>query len=547
MIKTNKRKILFWIVFLAGTLARLLFLGKIPGGLHCDEALAGYEAYSLLHFGVDSWGYRNPVYFVSWGGGMNVLESYLMIPFIAIGGLNELTIRIPQAVFSVISLVVIYKLLMKIANEKYALITMFVMAISPWHIMFSRWGCESNLCPAMILLGTYFLVLSFEKIIKKTGNPTGTLALSAFFWGLDLYCYAATWIPVAVVLLVWALYLLLYCKKNNIKFEKREIVGIVVFILILFVMAAPLLLFIMINLDKMGEICSFISIPKMVLFRIDEIMDWPSIKNRIHYFAHILVVGEDGRPWNSILPYRLFYTKISIPVVFIGVGYAIRNMVKEIKGKRFSYSFMLVSYSVIATVLVILQRVDIICSNYLQISLLFYWGLGIYAFAKLAKGRVVKGMVLAYLIGFVLFMHTYFTEFKEQINQSLMSGAGDAIHQAVSLREELKADKIFVSDSLSHALVLFYTEYPVQDFIDTVTWKVYPDRYMAAKSLGEYVWVFDDDYIEGNVNLLQNQNDGIAQFTNVVYILNDEELEQFDPEQWDIEKYDNTYVVYYKE
>lgn len=106
------------VIMLIGILTRGIMLGSIPGGVNQDEALAGYEAYSLLHFGTDSSGYAFPVYFNAWGSGMNALNSYLMIPFIAVFGLHTWVIRIPQFLVSCFSMYVFYKLLLKLFNKK---------------------------------------------------------------------------------------------------------------------------------------------------------------------------------------------------------------------------------------------------------------------------------------------------------------------------------------------------------------------------------------------------------------------------------------------
>ena len=117
MKKDNKRKlnyeiILFAIIMLAGVFVRVWRFGSLPGGINQDEAFAGYEAYSILHYGKDSFGYSMPVYLTAWGSGMNVLNSYLMIPFIAVFGLKSWVIRMPQLIVAVLSLWVCY-LLMK--------------------------------------------------------------------------------------------------------------------------------------------------------------------------------------------------------------------------------------------------------------------------------------------------------------------------------------------------------------------------------------------------------------------------------------------------
>ena len=93
-----KKEWYFIFILLLGILLRFVCYWIIPGGLNQDEAYSGYEAYSLLKAGMDSHGYVNPVYFISWGHGMNALYAYLTIPFIAIGGLSVYTIRLPQVI-----------------------------------------------------------------------------------------------------------------------------------------------------------------------------------------------------------------------------------------------------------------------------------------------------------------------------------------------------------------------------------------------------------------------------------------------------------------
>ena len=143
--KVRNRMIGF--ILIIGVLARIIWIGQVPGGIHQDEAYSGYEAYSLLKTGMDSHGYVNPVYFISWGHGMNALYAYLTIPFIAIGGLSVYTIRIPQIILGCLTLPLFYLFVKKIANERLAVISMFLLAVNPWHIMLCRWGLEANLVP----------------------------------------------------------------------------------------------------------------------------------------------------------------------------------------------------------------------------------------------------------------------------------------------------------------------------------------------------------------------------------------------------------------
>ena len=116
----KKKNIELYIIMLIAIFSRLFMFGKFPGGVNVDEAFAGYESWSLINYGMDSWGYTNPVYFIANGSGMNVLNSYLMMPFVYAFGLNKYTIRIPQVVFGILTVYVLYLLIKKIdTREKF--------------------------------------------------------------------------------------------------------------------------------------------------------------------------------------------------------------------------------------------------------------------------------------------------------------------------------------------------------------------------------------------------------------------------------------------
>ena len=51
-----------------GALLRLCALGALPYGLNQDEASIGYDAWTLLRYGIDRNGYRYPVYPITWAG-----------------------------------------------------------------------------------------------------------------------------------------------------------------------------------------------------------------------------------------------------------------------------------------------------------------------------------------------------------------------------------------------------------------------------------------------------------------------------------------------
>lgn len=71
--QTSKSRDFFLVLFfcLIGILARLILIGQVPYGLNQDEASAGYEAWSILNYGIDRHGISYPVHLIAWGSGLH--------------------------------------------------------------------------------------------------------------------------------------------------------------------------------------------------------------------------------------------------------------------------------------------------------------------------------------------------------------------------------------------------------------------------------------------------------------------------------------------
>ena len=124
-------------------------------------------------------------------------------------------------------------------NKKIALTGLFVFAISPWHIMLSRWGLESNLAPSFLLFGLFF----FVKGLKNNRY----WILSAMMYGAALYSYSITWAVVPTTVLLLGIYVMF--SKQKISWRATVLSAFV-----LFVMALPLMLFVLVNNGFIPEI-----------------------------------------------------------------------------------------------------------------------------------------------------------------------------------------------------------------------------------------------------------------------------------------------------
>lgn len=162
VVKKYLPQILIVIAIIVGIFVRFFKLGEYPNALNVDEASAGYEAFSIMNYGIDRNGNFLPVFLVAWGSGQNVLLTYIIMPFIAILGLSTFAIRIPMAILGGISLFIFYCLLKRMTNQKVAIIGIIFLAICPWHIMKSRWGLESNLFPDLFLLSIFLIIKGLQ-------------------------------------------------------------------------------------------------------------------------------------------------------------------------------------------------------------------------------------------------------------------------------------------------------------------------------------------------------------------------------------------------
>ena len=313
-IKMKYRLTIIMILMLA-VASRAIGIGVYPVGIHADEAYAGYEAYSMLMDGTDSWGYHNPVYLTVWGSGMSVLESLLMMPFIRLGGLNLAMVRMPQMLLGMLSVLLLYLMVKRISNQRMALWAGFLLAVCPWHIMMSRWGLDANLAPAFILFAMYFSVLGLEK--------EQYFILAALFWGASLYTYTLTWIFVPVFLICSFIFCARYRKLPCSKY-------VCISVLVLGLMALPLMLFVAVNKGFLPEIITpYFSVPKMAEFRSDGLR-LSGIGENLRDFLRIYIKQNDMNRMNTI-PYFGLYYLFSLPFMVLGGWNCLSGTIQNIK------------------------------------------------------------------------------------------------------------------------------------------------------------------------------------------------------------------------
>lgn len=484
------------LLLAAGIFVRGYMLGDVPGGINQDEAFGAYEAYSILRYGVDSSGYVFPVYLNTWGSGMSALNSYLMMPFIAVFGLHTWVTRIPQFLTACFTLYITYRLLLKLFNRKAALVGLFFLAICPWHIMMSRWGLDCNLAPGFLLFGFYFFVLAVER--------PKYYVLSALFYGLSLYCYSTVW-PIVPLMIFLQLLYLLYTKKLH--FSRYVVFAVVLLVLL----ALPLILFMLINYGYMEEIkTSFFSIPKLTAIRKEDIYFYNKRQN-LKNLISIIWGQNDGLYWNSTAEFGLYYGKWAIIFAVIGFLYCCRNALKSIWKRVYDATVLLLFPFLCAAFLGCLIGVNVNRINCIHLPVILFVAIGIYVTMSFLMGRLKKyskvvPVVFAAIgcVCFLRFEYFYFTEYKENIGNIFQEGLGDAVDYAMELADD--EEKIFVDSVFLYPKILFYSKIPVTEYLNTVEYVNYPSEFLSLYSCGQFYFGIPEEISEGQICIIPSED-----------------------------------------
>lgn len=436
------------LLLLLGCVLRLVGVGSLPYGLNQDEASAGYEALALLRAGVDRCGKSWPVLFVSWGSGQNVLMSYLAMPFVALMGLNEVSIRLPNAIFGCLTLVVFWRYARFCGGRRFGLLALGLLAVNPWHIMASRWALESNLLPAFLMAGVWLTAVSAERSWALTG------AAAAF--GLSLYAYGTAFFFLPLYL-VCAVILL----RKRLK-PAPFLVSLGIFLLL----ALPIALCQLCNVLDWDEICVLgVTLPRLTENRqaATSVFGGGSLWQNFAAFLQILLRGGDGLIYNA-LPFwqgGLLYF-FGLPTALLGVGVSLRRR----RERRAEAVMRIALLCALACACLIAGNVNRL--NLVWLPLVYFSACGCDWIAeKLRKFAVLPAAGV--LLCFVLFLGNYRETFGGAGNVNYFPGLGEAIR----LAESLDGGTVYITDWVNQPYIfaLFYTQPDPQDFAATVEYR----------------------------------------------------------------------------
>ena len=207
-------------IVIVAIILRFWQLGNVPPSPDWDEASLGYNAYSIMVSGRDEYGKFLPVILRSFDDYKPGLYAYLIIPFIKLIDLNIIAVRIPSAIFGVLAVIGTYFLVKELFPnaKKYSVseITALLLAISPWHLQFSRIAFEAQVGLSLNIFSILFFIKGLKRGIylvpslifaaasiymyqsEKVYHPILFLALLIIYWK-DLMRTSKKWIGGAVL------------------------------------------------------------------------------------------------------------------------------------------------------------------------------------------------------------------------------------------------------------------------------------------------------------------------------------------------------------
>lgn len=217
-----KKYLVLAVIFIVALTLRFYNLG----GFRClnwDEASFGYNAYSVLKTGADEYGIHLPLQFKSVGDYKAPLYIYLTVPVIKVLGLTEFSVRFWPALLGSLSVIVLFFMVKELFNDRrLALLSSFFLAVSPWHIQFTKAGADVGVAAFFTLLGIY-------GFIRGAGGAKWGYILTALGFSASIYGYFAQRLFVPLIVL----FLLFFYRREIVKTKKSFLTGLIIGIILI--------------------------------------------------------------------------------------------------------------------------------------------------------------------------------------------------------------------------------------------------------------------------------------------------------------------------
>lgn len=150
---------------IVGAILRFFNLTGVPPGFNQDEAVNGYDAWSLFLTGRDHLGHPFPFAGLeSFGDWVSPLLTFLTAPVVGILGLHVWTVRSVPALLGVLAIPLVYALTNELFQRPWAsVLAAWYIAVSPWHVHRSRFAVPPAIVPTMVALTMLTLLWAIRR------------------------------------------------------------------------------------------------------------------------------------------------------------------------------------------------------------------------------------------------------------------------------------------------------------------------------------------------------------------------------------------------
>ena len=469
---SNRKLFKLVLILLLALSLRLFNFGKNPPSLSEDEASLGYNSYTILTAGKGEHGEVFPLdKFIAFGDYKPPGYIYAAVPSIAVFGLNEIGVRLPSLISGVLLSLVAYLLVIEMfGNPSIALLSAFLIAVSPWSIQFSRAAFESNLAALLNATAVLFFIKS-----RKKGF---FLPLSVILFILAFYTFNANRIISPILLFTLELLFL----KDFIKNIKWIIISVFIGI----IMLLPSYSFLSSRESKVRfqEVSIFsYDIDKLKLSNERISTDGNSIIGKIFHNRRLVFSLDFLKHYTDNFDPKFLFLRgdgnqrLSVPgigemfvweIIFytIGIFYLLRNPNRN--NLLLLLWFLIVPLPAgtaketphalrIASILPVPQI----------FSALGIWQVSLFIRKSYPRIKIYFPLLLlpVFIFNFYYYLHNYFVHYPVEFSRAWQYGYKE-MTQKIKEREN-NYDHVLVSRSggRSYIYFLFYNGYPVSDYL----------------------------------------------------------------------------------
>lgn len=457
----NKK--LFWLILILAFILRFWQLGKIPLSLDWDEVSNAYNAYSILTTARDEYGNFLPLYNRSFDDYKPPAYMYLNVPTVAIFGLTPFAARLPSAVLGFLTIPALYFLVKRLLKDgKVALMSAFLLAISPWHLQFSRVGFEAN-------VGLFFTVAAFTFFLYSLPKKKSLLLISAILFGLSFYSYHAARLFTPLLLFTSVIIF----RREILKAHKKTLA---LFVLIIAIIVTPFFILspkdaIWRRYETTTQKARVEDVDKSAKFILQDQQAQIPFGNIIHnrrlviaqtflmnYFSHFdfnfLFTSGDDNFRHHVENMGMLYL-FQLPLLLYGVYRLIKNVTKQVAFIFFWLIFAPIAASFGDAVPHAVRSLAMIIP--LQI-ISAYALINLYASLRFKKLFITISTFII-VVALFAYLHNYYHHYPLDKASWWQYGYKEAVQQSKKLKNQYS--KINIDHSVEQAYIfwLFYTQF----------------------------------------------------------------------------------------